>query len=420
MIWTIARREISEALFTGRTLVLFVIALALLGTGLYVMDRDYDARRANYDVIRPDPTQPIAVLPPNPLSVFARGLDDAMGRSFEVNVIGVNIGGSQASANPLFSLFPTPDWLYLFRVVFALIAFLFGFDLICSDKERGTLKLMVSSGASRGAIALGKWLGGWLAFLTPIALATVLWLVLVRPVFGVALRGDDWRRTLAFLALAAVYLSVCFSIAVAISALFHRSGTALVAALFTWVVVVFVIPSFGVLAARQVVHVRPLALVSAERNRIFGSEMMKGFEERRAGRTSPVFPEHWAEMHRQGEQVSDRVAGELGGLARASAVLVRVSPAGAFDGLATRMLGTSVVDEARLKRDVRRHTSAILPLVFDQRSDGAEVEYPTFTASRASLGQVLADGRADLAAIVVIGALATMVLFVALNRYDIR
>jgi len=420
MIWTIARREISEALFTGRALLLFVIALALLGTGLYVMDRDYDARRANYDVIRPDPTQPIAVAPPSPLSVFARGLDDAMGRSFEVSVIGIDIGGSQASANPLFGLFPTPDWLYLFRVVFALVAFLFGFDLICGDKERGTLKLMVSSGASRGAIAVGKWLGGWLAFLTPIALATALWLVLARPVFGIALRGDDWARILAFLALAAVYLSVCYAIAVAISALFHRSGTALVAALFTWVVVVFVIPSFGVLAARQIAHVRPLALVTAERSRIFGSEMMRAYEERRAGRTGPVFQEHWAEMHRRGEQVSDRVAGELGALARTSASLVRLSPAGAFDGLATRMLGTSVVDEARLKRDVRRYTGAILPLVFESRNAGAEVEYPAFTESRATLGRVLADGRADLAAIVVIGALATLVLFVALNRYDIR
>ena len=107
-------------------------------------------------------------------------------------------------------------------------------------------------------------------------------------------------------------------------------------------------------------------------------------------------------------------------LARTSALLVRVSPAGAFDGLATRMLGTSVVDEARLRRDVRRHTSAILPLLFDQQGAGAEVEYPVFTESRASLGEVLADGRADLAAIVMIGALATMVLFVALNRYDIR
>jgi ABC-type transport system involved in multi-copper enzyme maturation permease subunit len=420
MIWTIARREISEALFTGRILTLFVIALALLGTGLYVMDRDYDARRANYDVVRPDPTQPIAVARPNPLSVFARGLDDAMGRSFEVSVIGVDIGGSQASANPLFSLFPTPDWLYLFRVVFALIAFLFGFDLICGDKERGTLKLMVSSGASRGQIALGKWLGGWLAFLTPVALAAALWVVVARPVFGIALRGDEWGRLVGFLALAAIYLSVCFTIALAISALFHRSGTALVAALFTWVVVVFVIPSFGVLAARQVVHVRPLALVSAERNRIFGSEMMKGFEERRAGRSGPVFQEHWAEMQRQGDQVSDRVAGELGALARTSAALVRTSPAGAFDGLATRMLGTSVVDEARLKRDVRRYKNSILPLVFDRQSSSAEVEYPTFTASRASLGEVLAGDRADLAAIVVIGALATMVLFVALNRYDIR
>ena len=99
---------------------------------------------------------------------------------------------------------------------------------------------------------------------------------------------------------------------------------------------------------------------------------------------------------------------------------MRLSPAGAFDGLATRMLGTSVVDEARLKRDVRRYTGAILPLVFEGRSADAEAEYPAFTESRASLGEVLADGRADLAAIVAIGALAAMVLFIALNRYDIR
>ncbi|MGD2152453.1 MAG: ABC transporter permease subunit [Gemmatimonadales bacterium] len=420
MIWTIARREISEALVTGRTLLLFVIAVTLLGTGLYVLDRDYDARRANYDVIRPDPTQPIAVAPPSPLSVFARGLDDAMGRSFEISVIGIDIGGSQASANPLFGLFPTPDWLYLFRVVFALIAFLFGFDLICAAKERGTLKLMVASGASRGQIALGKWLGNWLALIVPIALAAGVWLVLARPVFGVVLRAGDGARLAVFLALAAVYLSVCYTIAVAISSLLHRAATALVAALLTWVALVFVIPSFGVLAARQVVHVRPLALVQAERSRIFGSEMMKAFDERRAGRTGPVFQEHWQEMHRQGDLLSDRVAGEFGSLARTSALFVRISPAGAFDGLATSILGTSVADEWRLKRDVRRYKNAILPEVFEQRSADAAIEYPAFTATRAPLADVLAAGRANIASIVFLGALAGMVLFIAINRYDIR
>lgn len=420
MIWTIARREVAESLVTGRSHILFVVALALLGTGLYVMDRDYDTRRANFDLIVPEPTQPIAVAPPNPLSVFARGLDDAMGRSFEVSVIGVNIGGSQASANPLFGLFPTPDWLYLLRVVFALVAFLFGFDLICGDRERGTLKLMVASGASRGEIAAGKWLGGWLAFIVPVALAAAIWVTLARPVFGVVLRDSDWARLSVFLALAALYLTVCFTIAMSISAIFHRSGAALVAALFTWVVVVFVIPSFGVLAARQLVHVRPLALVTAQRNRIFGTEMMKAFEERRAGGSDNVFAQHWAEMQSQGDQVGDRVAGELGALARVSAALIRVSPAGSFDGLATRLLGTSVVDESRLKGDVRRYKNQILPSLFKDPSGEQGVVYPSFTVTHASLGDVLERGRADLTAIVVIGALAGTMLFVAINRYDIR
>jgi ABC-type transport system involved in multi-copper enzyme maturation permease subunit len=420
MIWKIARREVLEAMLTGRSALLGAIAVALLGTGLFVMNRDYQTRRANFDLIRPESDQPIAVAAPNPLSVFARGLDDAMGRSFEVNAIGINIGSSQAAANPLFGLFPTPDWSYLFRVVFALVAFIFGFDLICAEKERGTLKLMVANGASRGEIAAGKWLGGWSAFMIPIGFAVLLWLALSRPVFGLALSGAQWTRVVLFLALAGIYLTVCYTIAVAISAFFHRSATALVAALFVWLLLVFVVPSFGVLAARQIAHVRPLALVTAERNRIFGSEMIKAFEEARANPGTSPFQQHWAEMHRQGDVVSQRVAGEVGALARTSAALVRLSPAGAFDAISTHTLGTSVVDEARLKLDVRRHKNSILPTVFEQSGSRSDATYPAFVASRASLGEVMAAGRADLSAMVIAGILALLALFVTVNRYDIR
>jgi ABC-type transport system involved in multi-copper enzyme maturation permease subunit len=420
MIWKIARREVLESIVTGRAALLFLIAAALLGTGLYVMDRDYDIRRENYDLIRPEQDQAVAVAAPNPLSVFARGLDDAMGRSFEISVINMEIAGSQASANPLFGLFPTPDWLYLFRVIFALIAFLFGFDLVCSEKERGTLKLMVASGASRGEIAAGKWIGGWLSFVIPIALAAVIWLVLSRPLFGLVLSGGQWGRVAVFLIVALVYLSVCFTIATALSASFHRGSTALVAALFAWVMLVFVIPNFGVLAARQLVHVKPLALVSAERWQIFGSEMMKAYDEYRTDSGSSPFERHWAEMHRQGDKLSEEVDAELGALARTSAALVRVSPAGAFDAISTRVLATSVFDEARLKRDVRRYKNDILPQVFDQARDQAEPAYPAFVVSRASLSDVLAGGRTDLVAMVMVGALAAAAFFVALSRYDIR
>jgi ABC-type transport system involved in multi-copper enzyme maturation permease subunit len=420
MIWAIARREVLESLTTGRSALLFVIAVLLLGTGLYVMDRDYDTRRENYDLIRPSQDQSVAVAPPNPLSVFARGLDDAMGRSFEISVINVEIGGSQASANPLFGLFPTPDWLYLFRVVFALIAFLFGFDLICSEKERGTLKLMVANGASRGEIAAGKWLGGWLAFFVPVAIAAALWLILLRPLFGLALSGDDWARLAVFLGLGSIYLAVCYTIAVALSALFHRASTALVATLFAWVLLVFVIPSSSVLVARQLAHVQPLGLVSAERWRIFGSEMMKAFEASNADPSSSPFEAAWGEMHRQGDMVSERVAGELGALARTSAALVRLSPAGAFDVVSTGVLGTSVAHEAQLKLEVRRYKNAILPDLFSYRMRDIEPTYPAFTPRRMSLADTLAAAGADIGAIVLAGAIAITTLFVAISRYDIR
>ena len=148
-MWTIAKKEIVSNLLSYKFFVVIILTVILIFTSFFIMYRDFNERLADYDIIKPTTEDPIAVLAPNPLSMFSKGLDEAMGRSFESSVIGVTVRAGQKSNNQIFSFFPTPDFMYIVKVVLSLVALLFGFDQISQEKERGTLRLMLSNPSSR-------------------------------------------------------------------------------------------------------------------------------------------------------------------------------------------------------------------------------------------------------------------------------
>lgn len=182
MTWTIVRKEILSNLASYKFFIVLLLVVVLVLTSFFVMHRDFRQRLADYQIIRPKPGEPIALLPPNPLSIFAKGLDEAMTRSFEVSVIGITVRAGQKSGNAVFSFFPAPDFLYIVRVVLSLVALLFGFDQVSLEKERGTLRLMLANHVPRARILVGKWLGNFLSLAVPFGLVTLL---------GVALLGLD-------------------------------------------------------------------------------------------------------------------------------------------------------------------------------------------------------------------------------------
>jgi len=143
------------------------------------MHRDYKQRLSDYHLIKPKPDEPIAVIPPNPLSIFVKGLDDAMTRSFEISVIGVDVRAGQESGNIIFSFFSAPDFIYIVRVVLSLVALLFGFDQVSREREKGTLKLMLANPLSRATVLSGKWMGNFLSLAIPFLLVTLLGFVLL-------------------------------------------------------------------------------------------------------------------------------------------------------------------------------------------------------------------------------------------------
>ena len=97
MTRTIVGKEVLANLLSYKFHIVLLLTVVLLLTSFFIMHRDFQNRLADYQVIRPKPGEPIALVPPNPLSILAKGLDEAMGRSFEVGVTGITVRAGQTT-----------------------------------------------------------------------------------------------------------------------------------------------------------------------------------------------------------------------------------------------------------------------------------------------------------------------------------
>ena len=79
-MWTIAKKEIVSNLVSYKFFIVILLTVILIFTSFFIMHRDFKERVSDYNIIRPEPHEPIAVIPPNPLSIFVKGLDEAMAR----------------------------------------------------------------------------------------------------------------------------------------------------------------------------------------------------------------------------------------------------------------------------------------------------------------------------------------------------
>jgi len=437
----LAGKELQEAFQSRQVAAITVVIALLLGLGLFLMLQDYRLRLENYDLIRPEgaeaqsePVAPVAVVRPNPLSVLARGLDDAMGRSFELSVVMVTIGTTQAAANDLFALVRPPDPLYLTHAVLSLVALLAAFDLICGEKEAGTLKLLLASGVSRGRLLLGKLAGGLAGLLLPYATVAVAALLVLALVPELALTGEQWLRAAVFFGVGALYLAFFFALGLAISCRVERSTSALVLGLFAWVVLVFATPAVATLTARQLADTPPVEELQVLRNQAFEQGMIELLEARQA--LPPSTPpeemerqirEGWRRIVEKNEAISERYRRPLGRLVRTARTLSRISPAASYVHAATAIAGTGIDDETELKARVMDYWGETFPRLAErtisriESDDAAPAPLPTFTYARRSLGEVLTGATLlDLAWLALATALLVAWAARSLDRYDVR
>lgn len=416
MTWTIARKEIVSNLLSYKFFIVLLLIVLLVATSLFIMHRDFKQRMADYQVIRPKPGEPIALVAPNPLSIFAKGLDDAITRSFEIGVIGIEVRAGQSSGNIIYSFFPAPDFLYVVRVVLSLVALLFGFDQVSREREQGTLKLLLGSSISRAKVLAGKWIGNFLSLAVPFLLVTLLGTAVLFLDPEVHFSSGRLGRLGLILALSLLYLGFFLSLGMLVSALTRRAATSIIVLLFIWALFVFIIPNLGTLLARQFVRVPSVRALSEKREQTWTREVLLGIS--KGG--------NWAEHMRTISNENDRMELDyrlkFERLVRLSRNIIRISPAASFLDASSEIAGTGIGEESRLKGEIVRYKDSIIDqLIADRGSGKRDAQYSAFTYRPRPLFEIFAGGALfDTVWLVFFNILSFALAYIAFIRYDVR
>lgn len=425
MVWNIARKEIFSNLLSYKFFIVILLTLILISTSFFIMHRDYKQILTDYHIIKPKLNEPIALVPPNPLSIFVKGLDETMTRSFEISVIGITVRAGQKSGNIIFSFFPTPDFLYIVKVILSLVALLFGFDQVNREKERGTLGLMLSNSISRAKVLIGKWIGNFLSLSIPFLLITLIGFVFLNLDPDINFTGEGIIRFFLILLISLIYIGFFLSLGILISTLTHRTATSIIILLFIWTITVFVIPNLGTLLARQMVDVPSVKALSEKRQQAWTREiLLANLEKEKMSGTIEIlanFTAHLNKINRENDELEEHFKSKFNRLVNLSKNINRISPVASFVYTVTEIAGTGVGEEMNLKREIIRYKNNIFSDIISALLSNEKKRYPNFNYRYRSLSQVFAQGALfDVSWLIFFNILFFILSYFLFVRYDAR
>ena len=409
MLKSIIRKEILNNLLSYKFSIIIILSTILILVSIFVMYRDYCLALENYEI--QSKSDGLAVIRPTPLSIFAKGLEENLCRSYARGFVGrIDISTKQKSVNNLFKLFTAPDLLYIIKVILSLCAMLFTFDMVSGEKETGTLRQSLSCSLKRPVLIIGKWVGGFISFILPFFIAVLLGTIFVTLSPMVDMNPEIWLKLGMFLLSSVLYLAIFFSLGLLISCLTHQSSSSLVISLFAWAMLVFLIPNLGNILARQLVRIPTVQQLEIKREQI---QIKTEIEVNRL----PNWPERKKCIERANSErktLAEDYRNRFNRLVTVSRNITRISPAAAFTFLATDITGTGMADERRLKRAVLQYKDILWD--WDEKGDR-----PDFGYQRSSVKEVLDQGGLSNCLILILfNILFFAGAHVAFLRYDVR
>ncbi|WP_430908499.1 ABC transporter permease [Maribacter sp. 2-571] len=178
-----------------------------------------------------------------PLSMFDYGIESFTGNAIFLEAHRQNsVNFSDAGFSTGTLRFGELSMAMLLQLVLPLILFFLGFSTIASEKENGTLKILLSQGAGWKEILLGKSLGLFalaLLFCTPIALITLFFLFFSETPMD---PYDTWGRFLWLLGGYLLFLWILSVMSITVSATARSSKNALLTLLGIWLLMVVLVP----------------------------------------------------------------------------------------------------------------------------------------------------------------------------------
>lgn len=250
MIGLLVRKELLGHLLTLRLAVAFGVTVALVSLVTFIGSLDFSERMEEYRTRRQEvdeglgrattwgQVRPSIVLPPQPLSLFAVGVESWVGNYMVMAVWAkLETPGNRATLTSDFmKTLVQVDFVTVVAVVLSFLAVALGFDGISGERESGTLRQLLAQPVSRAQVVVGKVLGGCLALWLPLAVAYALAVLIALGNPDLALSRDDWIRLGLLFPLSCLFLAQVYALGLMVSCWVERSATSLILCLFGWLV----------------------------------------------------------------------------------------------------------------------------------------------------------------------------------------
>ncbi len=472
MFYRIVRKEILENLLSLRFTLSLLLTVSLFAAAAFVFVDDHREqldnywRRTNANVAgfreQADQLNKVAFYEqhvysrPKLLALCDGGFEQSLPRHVSFTGFRIDLPRLAGQSNFALPRFACLDWSFIISLIFSFIAFVFTYDSVCGERERGTLRLMLAGAVPRTTVLLGKYAGLMLTLGIPLLLGLLVSLIIVSVSQIDAFHTGTWAKVLSIVALSFIYLSIFVFIGLFISARASRPANCMATLLFLWVTLVILVPSLGRIAADKLGRGSPpvdLYKAKAEAVRRVEDDVGAGkFGERAGARTpnpkecNPSARARYCNAEAEAvNQVIESYHNQMLAQAFAGRRLTRISPAVVYRTASEAFAGTGMRRCINLFRQVRQYQVQLreyvigedrgdpdsLHLLFDEAHSVAEwnaiskkpVSFegvPTFQERDFTLGESLRLAVWDLGALALFNLVFFAAAFASFLRYDVR
>ena len=261
MICRIVAKEILESVLSLRFVLSLLLTVSLFVVGSVVFVRRHRAQVRDYwkatnqnlaalsdqskQLYRLAFYRQEAYVQPTPLTYCAEGFERSLPNCIEFDAFSSDLPEIKGRSNFILPYFSDVDWVFVVSLILSFVALILTYDLLCGEKETGTLRLMLAAGVPRPTVLLGKYLASMVTIGMPLCIGLLLSLIVVMSSKDVILTAGDGGRILGVIFLSLLYLSAFVLLGLFVSSRTARSANSMVVLLLVWVGLVILIPSLG-------------------------------------------------------------------------------------------------------------------------------------------------------------------------------
>ena len=486
MFKTLIRKEITETILDLRFWVVTALFLILIPLGMYVSRIDYERRLANYQQEHQmyrqhygkdtgPSVEAQGFRPPSILSIFALGLDPFMPDKAITSRSGlVRAAKEPGIDNPESLLFGKADYLFNVSFIVSLAALIFTFNRISGEREKGTLRLMISCSARRGEILLAKILANYIVLLVPFIVAFLAALIILNASSVVSVSSVGlWSVLLVIILITLLFILVMVSLGICVSALTHGSVASMMMLFLVWVMAVLGIPKMSPMIAEAVYPIESRNVVDLAQ-RIAREDIEGEFNEKKSnmfkkyrtefgvpGGGVTTSPSTEAEKKAYGkydeevvvieDECQRRIADAIRKLeqdyqnkrrvqASLAVNLSRISPVSCYTYLISSLAGTGQDEPDNFTKNADRYQEQVKAAIYDnwilktyrlggsratsahkvEGFDPSKATIPDMKYEYTTIAEVLRSGWIDILLLFAFNILFFAIAFWRFNKYDVR